>query len=232
MNLYFVVEGKTESEVYPAWLSYLLPELHPVKKSEQAERNNYFLVSGGGYPSMYEMIEAAIEEIHLSNNYNYLVICLDADENSVHEIQQEVQEEIKNFSASKKFYLKKTTPRIIVQNRCIETWLLGNSKIYPRQQPNSQDLLAYTKYYNVSINCPELMGKNNFNTHSQFHTDYLKKIFVERKMKYEKGSLEHIQKEYYLDELKNRIQRQAAHLPSFQNFIAFCDLVRSQLSNP
>ncbi len=31
MNLYFIVEGKTEQKVYPSWLSYLLPELQRVK---------------------------------------------------------------------------------------------------------------------------------------------------------------------------------------------------------
>ncbi len=229
MNLYFVVEGKTESAVYSAWLSYLLPELCPIKSSQKAKRNNYFLVSGGGYPSMYEMIEVAIEEIHFANNYNYLVICLDADENSVNEIQQEVQEEIEKLSVSSRFYLKQTVPKIIVQNRCIETWFLGNSKIYPRQQPNSPDLLNCTNYYNVSVDCPELMGKYNSNTHAQFHADYLKKIFVERNIKYSKGSTSHVQEEQYLKSLKNRIKRQSTHLPSFQNFIAFCDLVRSQL---
>ncbi len=33
MNIYFLVEGKrTERKVYPAWLSYILPELKQVQR--------------------------------------------------------------------------------------------------------------------------------------------------------------------------------------------------------
>lgn len=73
------------------------------------------------------------------------------------------------------------------------------------------------------------MGNYDFNTHSQFHKDYLKKMFVEKRMKYAEGAIQHVQEEYYLRELQNRIQREPTQLPSFQEFMAFCDLVRTQL---
>ncbi len=66
---------------------------------------------------------------------------------------------------------------IIMQNRCIETWFLGNRKIYSRQ-PQSSPLLDYSCHYNISINCPELMANYpTFNTHAQFHEAYLRELF-------------------------------------------------------
>jgi hypothetical protein len=47
MNLYFIVEGVTESIVYPDWLSHLLPELHRVKVASKVQSNNYYLITGG-----------------------------------------------------------------------------------------------------------------------------------------------------------------------------------------
>jgi hypothetical protein len=230
MNLYFIVEGVTERKVYPAWLNYLLPELDRINVSSKAKDNNYFLISGGGYPSIYNVIEDAIEEINDIKKYDYLVICLDAEENTVAYIQQEIQAKFNELSATKKFYLTNINLKVIVHNRCMETWFLGNGKIYTRQS-QSPKLLNYTRYYNISTDCPELMGGNDFNTHAQFHEDYLKALFQEKNMSYSKTKPGDVQKEYYLNELQNRVQQQITHLPSFQNFIAFCDSIRSQLSS-
>ena len=54
MNVYFLVEGKTERKVYPKWLSYFLPYLSRVNYPEDAKKNNYYLISGGGYPSILD----------------------------------------------------------------------------------------------------------------------------------------------------------------------------------
>jgi hypothetical protein len=40
MNLYFIVEGVTESKVYPSWLSYLLPELERIRNASKALSNS------------------------------------------------------------------------------------------------------------------------------------------------------------------------------------------------
>jgi Domain of unknown function (DUF4276) len=224
MNLYFIVEGETERKVYPSWLGYLLPELQRVKNPSQAQANNYYLISGGGYPCLYQEVEAAVENINISQNYNYLIICTDADENSVKYMQQEIRE----FFADNQLFLCNTKLRVVIQNRCIETWLLGNSKIYSRQ-PQSQRLLDYTRYYDVSKECPELMGKYNHEFHAEFHEKYLKELFFARKTTYSKTMPGAVQEEYYLRELQNRVEKQANHLPTFQHFIEFCALVRSQL---
>ncbi|MFB2923469.1 MULTISPECIES: DUF4926 domain-containing protein [Aerosakkonema] len=160
MNLYFLVEGNsTEKKVYPAWLAHILPELQRVQNYNEVVKNNYYLFSGGGYPSIYDHITNAIEDILSIGKYDYFVVCLDAEERTVSDSKQEIYELLQ----SKNIDMGSTQLVIIIQNRCIETWFLGNRKIYSRN-PQTSPLLDYTSFYDVSVNCPELMGKyDNFN---------------------------------------------------------------------
>ncbi|BAY88682.1 MULTISPECIES: hypothetical protein [unclassified Tolypothrix] len=229
MNLYFLVEGKrTERKVYPAWLAYLLPELKQVKNYDEVEKNNYYLFSAEGYPSIiYEHLPNAIADVQDQGNYNYLVVCLDADENTVGEIQNEIYE----FISSEKIKLGNIELVIIVQNRCFETWFLGNRNIYSRQ-PQDRPLLDFVRYYDVSVNCPELMDKYpDFNTHAQFHAAYLKELFKAKNINYSKKNPGDVLKPYYIEQLLKRIKDQNQHLPSFQTFIEFCNTIRLKISN-
>jgi hypothetical protein len=229
MNIYFLVEGKrTERKVYPAWLAYLLPELQRVQSYDEVNKNNYYLFSGEGYPSIiYDHIPNAIEDIRSIGKYNYFVVCLDAEESSVNDIREEVD----SFLQSEKIEMGNTQMILIVQNRCIETWFLGNKKIYSRN-PQNQPLLNYTRYYNVETDCPEKMGKyQNFNTHAQFHEAYLKALFEEKRISYSKRNPGAVLQEYYLQELRKRTETQSEHLPSFQYFIEFCKMIKSQLQS-
>jgi myosin-crossreactive antigen len=225
MNLYFLVEGKrTEKKVYPAWLRHLLPELQRVDTYDLVNVKNYYLISGEGYPSLLNHISNSIEEINLSGKYNYFVVCLDAEENTVPDIRNEIDEFIRKES----FELGKTKLVIIVQNRCLETWFLGNRKIYSRN-PQNQPLLNYSRYYDVSADDPELMGKyNEFNTHAQFHDAYLTALFEAKNLTYNKRRPSEVLKSYYLNELKARIEAQPQQLNTFKSFIDFCNTVKAE----
>ena len=175
MNLYFLVEGaQSERKVYPAWLAHLLPELQRVNNCDDVNEKNYYLISGEGYPSLiYDFIPRAIAEINSNGKYSYFVVCLDAEENTVAELTTEIY----NFLNEQKLKLNNAELVLIFQNRCLESWLLGNRKIYSRN-PQNKPLLDYTKYYDVSVNCPETMGRyQEFNTHAQFHGAYLRTLF-------------------------------------------------------
>jgi len=231
MNLYFLVEGQsTEKKVYPAWLSHLLPELNRVHNYDEVDTNNYYLFSAEGYPSIiYQHLPNAVEEVSSHGKYNYLVMCLDADEVSVSEREQEIEKFIVANSLNLK--LGSTKLLIIIQNRCIETWFLGNRKIYSRQ-PQSSPLLDYTRHYNVSINCPELMANYpTFNTHAQFHEAYLRELFRAKNMNYAKKNPGDVAKSHYLQQLLQRTQDQPTHLRSFQEFIKFCHTIKGQLGS-
>jgi len=226
MNLYFLVEGmQSERKVYPAWLSHLLPELTRVQSYDEVNEKNYYLISGEGYPSLYDFIPPSIEEINLSGKYNYFVLCLDAEENAVAQRHAEIYD----FLNQEKLELKNAELVLIVQNRCLESWLLGNRKIYSKQ-PQDQPLLDYTKYYNVSVDCPEKMGKYlDFNTHAQFHGAYLRALFAAKNTTYSKKRPGDVLKPFYLEQLLTRIEFQPEQLTTFRHFIDICNIVKSQL---
>ncbi|MEG4009989.1 hypothetical protein QUA41_28905 [Microcoleus sp. Pol11C1] len=226
MNLYFLVEGtQSERKVYPAWLAYLLPELQRVDNCDDVTQKNYYLISGEGYPSLYNYIPPAIEEINSNGKYSYFVVCLDAEENTISELETEIDE----FLIQQKLKLNNAELVLIFQNRCLESWLLGNRKIYSKN-PQDKALLDYTRYYDVSVNCPENMGRyQEFNTHAQFHGAYLRALFEAKNITYSKKRPGDVLKPFYLEQLLSRIQVHPEQLTTFRQFINFCNIVKSKL---
>jgi hypothetical protein len=93
-------------------------------------------------------------------------------------------------------------------------------------------LLDYTKYYDVSVNCPENMGRyQDFNTHAQFHGAYLRALFEAKNITYSKKRPGDVLKPFYLEQLLARIQVQPEQLTTFRHFIYFCNMVKSKLPN-
>ncbi|MEG5031765.1 hypothetical protein [Microcoleus sp. AT3-D2] len=228
MNLYFLVEGtQSEKKVYPAWLAYLLPELQRVDNCDDVNEKNYYLISGEGYPSLYNYIPPAIAEINSNGKYSYFVVCLDAEENTISDLETEIDE----FLSQQKLKLNNAKLVLIFQNRCLESWLLGNRKIYSKN-PQDKPLLDYTRYYDVSVNCPENMGRyQEFNTHAQFHGAYLRALFEAKNITYSKKRPGDVLKAFYLEQLLARIQVQPEQLTTFRHFIDFCNIVKSKLPN-
>lgn len=181
MNLYFLVEGKqTERKVYPKWLSILSPQLTQITFAKDVTKNNFYLISGEGYPSLLHHLKNAVEEVNEIGNYDFLIVCLDAEETSI----EERKATIIDFLKRENLQLKQGKLIIIVQNPCFETWFLGNRKIFKRN-PQSTVLQRLIQFYNVQTNDPELMSsRNKEQTKAQFHHDYLKEIFTERNITY------------------------------------------------
>jgi len=227
MNLYFIVEGRrTEKKVYPAWLSHLIPRLNPVNWAFQAVNNNYYLFNGNGFPALlHNHLKNSIDEVNELDNFNYLVLVLDVDESTIDGRISEVNE----FLDENNFELNSSTELIIIpQNRCIESWFLGNQKVF-KQNPQSSSLAQYVLFYNVKINNPEEMGVySNFNTHSQFHADYCTEFLRERNIRYSKNRPNGVVDRDYLDSLILR-NKETNHLESFKLFIDFCEKVNSEM---
>lgn len=224
MNIYFLVEGKTEKIVYPRWLSHLLPGLQQVGNFDEVTQHNYYLFSSGGYPSIKEDIKNAAKDINDCGKYSYLVVCLDADEADIEERKGEImgifQPDLQELKAELV---------IIVQNRCLETWFLGNRKVYPRR-PQEDLLRQYCQFYNVSEKDPEMMPNfAGFNSISQFHADYLKRMLREKRILYAKGNPREVGESHYIEELKKRVTDTPQHLKTLQNFFHFCDSFQSTL---
>ncbi len=229
MNIYFLVEGKrTEMKVYPKWLSYLVPELQKVQWHYQVVKNNYCIFTGDGFPSLlYTQLKNSVEDVNASDCFDYFVICLDADEQSIEACKQEIL----NFMSEEKIVLNPNTRfEIIVQNKCLETWFLANPKIF-KKNPNSAFLRECIAFYNVKKDDPELMGKlpDFEGSTSVFHSSYLQDLLAERNVTYSKKNPQSVVEEYFLRELILRNQK-TNHIQSFQHFIQFCEQIRTEMA--
>ncbi len=227
MNIYLLVEGRrTEKKVYPKWISHLIPELTEVINPRSATKNNYYIFNGNGFPSILDNhLRNSVEEVNELRLYDYLVMCIDADEVKVEERRKEVFD----FIETNAIKLNPNTEFIlIIQNRCIETWCLGNRKVYKRH-PRSEELRQYIGFYNVHTNDPELMGKlEAHETHAQFHASYLTEMLAERNIRYTKNFPRGIVEQDYLDELIKRSTK-SNHIQTFRYFLDFCKKVKGQV---
>ncbi len=216
MNLYFLVEGRrTERKVYPMWLSILKPEIKRVNYAVDAATNNYYLISGEGYPLLFNQLRNSILEVNEIGKYDYLVLCLDAEETLIEDRKKEILEYIETNGLE----LQKAELIIIVQNPCFETWFLGNRKMFKRH-PQSPVLNQYINFYDVRKEDPELMPCYQENTRAQFHHAYLREIFAERNLSYTKQRPGNVGEEAFLNELIKR-NADTGHISSFMDFIRF-----------
>lgn len=241
MNLYFLVEGTTEREFYPKFMDYYFEnKFNRVDNYTGAnrEKDNYYLISCDGYPYIFTgsqnpenkttALKSAMEEINAHPVYDYFIICLDADEVTVEERVAELETYIQKYK-DQGVELNETCQFIlVVQNRCIETWFLGNKNIYSSNS-NSEPLISYKRYYNVSKDDPEEMG--NFReeyTHQDFHLQYLRALLRDKRMKYRKENLSRtVANSIYLNRIITRFE-DTNHLQTFGEFILFCDALKNK----
>ena len=222
MNVYFLVEGRrTERKVYPQWLSVLTPELKRIEFAADVAVNNYYLISGEGYPSLLRHLQNAIADVNAIGKYDYLVVCLDAEESSVEERKQSVAD----YLSEEGIELNKTKLVVIVQNPCFETWFLGNRKIFKRA-PQSELLKEYIAFYDVRTHDPELMpDRMGVDTQrARFHMEYLREILNERNIAYTKLNPREVGTEPFLRELIRR-NKDTGHIASFKELLDFCQSI-------
>ena len=108
MNLYFLVEGTTESEFYPKFVEkYFENKIQRVDEFGLAVSNNFYLIGCGGYPYIFTgsnlpdynvtALKSAILEINDNPVYDYLIICLDADEETVQDKVNEFERYVEKY---------------------------------------------------------------------------------------------------------------------------------------
>ena len=221
MNVYFLVEGKcTEMLVYPAWLSFLAPSLTQVESCSDVCTNHFFLFSGEGYPNMLTHLESAIKDVNKHGSFDYFVVCLDVEESSPTTLETKIEKHLHD----NQIVLNSRTQFVIVfQNKCIETWFLGNRAFY-KCSPQDTVLRDYIAHYNVHDDDPEFMLKPSGFSGSiaDFHTRYFKKICAERNCRYAKSNPGPVTCEVFLHEISLRYQ-DTRHLGSFGDFLELCE---------
>jgi hypothetical protein len=189
----------------------------------EAVENNFFIVSANGYPGiLLNHLTNAVKDITEYKNFDFLVIILDSEELSEAERRKEVEESLKQYSE----FFTHTKPFIIIQHRCIETWLLGN-KTLKVEKPNAEDFKEYLSFYDVFENDPEKMPSHpKYSVHAHFHEAYLKAIFRENNIVYSKRNPGYAKEPVYLENLKNRHQ-ESDHLSSMNSLFQLIDLAKS-----
>lgn len=226
MNLYFLLEGKrTEVKIYPKILSHFLPEYTRVKTPQEVDTDNYYMISGEGYPRLLDVqLANSVKDVNDAKKFDCLIVCLDADESTI----EDRKTEITSFIAKNKIKIIDSCKLIIiVQNRCFETWFLGNKRIISRVP--SVEVRDYVNFYNVSSLDPEAMGFDtdaDYDTHAQYHHDYLKTALQAKNVRYTKQNPSHVGDTAYLNQLQNRIDTDG-HIKSFKYLIDFLEEVRN-----
>lgn len=213
MNLYFFLEGKrTEPKVYRAWVRHVFPQLTEVGIISDVKQDNYLLKSGFGYPQLLNRVDEILADITRHGSIDHFFICLDAEEDPPEDRAQEIETRLALKPSN-------TLHHIIIHNCCIETWFLGNTRIMKRN-PQSERLRRFKEFYDVSVNCPELMGcPADYRVKAHFHLDYLKEMMTEKGLSYTKENPREVQKRTYLAALAKRREK-TGHLESFGRLAA------------
>lgn len=228
MNIYFLVEGeKTEPKVYPQWLRHLVPQLSRVVFAHEAGINNYYLMSGMGSPRLLtDELANSIAEINELGNYDYLVLVIDADDMS----EQEKIEEINHFIIDNNIVLNSSCHlHVIAQKYCIETWFLGNKKVYTKTLGKQSAFYNHANFFDVSQQDPESMPKPEYfeNSVSIYHEIYLIKMLAEKHIRYSKANPREVGEVHYLEQLQKRV-KETNHLSSLRSFFNFCEYISAR----
>jgi hypothetical protein len=216
MNLYIVVEGEVgEKYLYQNWVPLVNPNLKYVQDISMIAENNFSIISGGGFPSYYEVIESAIEDVNFYNTIDRLVIAIDSEDLSYSDKFNEMTKYLSQFKC-------KAETKIVIQHFCLETWALGNRQIV-RTNPQSQKLIQYKKFYNVRSKDPELLPPYELEelNRAQFAEIYLRRALNDKfkNLTYSKRNPKAILHPKYFQRVKERYE-QTGHIKSFDYFLS------------
>ena len=229
MNVYFLVEGTTERKVYPKWISHLIPGLERVSVPRDADRNNYFLICGFGFPSILDnYLRKSVLDINDCGNYDMLILVIDADNTTVDGKVAEVEK----FVDDNDLKLSNGVLKIVVQKYCIETWFLGNKRIYSKS-PDNKECLRFAKHFDISKDDPELMQKPDdyARSLSRYHYDYLRKMLLEKKIRYTKTRPNEVGEPHYIDELICRVKGDPSSLSSMKILFQLCANISQSINH-
>lgn len=223
MNAYIVVEGEqTEMTVYPAWLSIIAPNMRRILDARDLTSDSYYLFCGHGIPHIYQHVTNSVQDINDinlrgGNTYDYLIVCLDTEDETREDIERHLGEYLTNAGVSPQGF-----QIVIFEHKvCMETWFLGNRRLF-KDNPNGAEMIKYLRHYNVKKENPEEMESikpDRWNT-AKFHLKYLKAMLAERNQKYDKNNTDVVCTQEYLAELVVRYE-QTSHLQTFGTWYEF-----------
>lgn len=213
MNIYIVVEGdRSESAIYPSWIKHLNPRLSQVTNIADIRSDNFYLISGHGYPNYLSIIQDAVKDINENDSIDRLVVAVDSEDETVAAKTLEIKAAIDSVGTAK-------DARVIVQEKCIESWCLGNRKVIQRN-PQNRTLQEFKEFYDVSIDDPAKMGAMNSDlTAAQFAFRYLSLAMQEKGIYYSKRDPRYVADSRYFFHLRKRCTDDK-HIATFSDFLS------------
>ena len=220
MNVYVVVEGRVvEKVVYTSWIPQINEELQPATYFDEVASNNFYIVSGNGYPAYLEIISNALEDVHNDSKFDRLVICVDSEEMSLVEKQDEICRHVASIRSERDY--RHVDCRVVIQHFCFETWALGNRTIGSRN-PKNETLRRYRRIHNVITHDPEDLPAlpEEALTRSQFAEKYLRLMLNDKNknLTYSKNNPRVVAHPKYFAQLCRRLN-ETQHIRSFQAFV-------------
>ena len=216
MNLYVVVEGRrSEKRIYGTWLPLLFPGHARIEDPESAAGSHFYLVSGGGYPNYKRIISQAVLDIaRMVPRYQHLMVCVDAEDATVDERRAELEPCLKGCPIG---------ATVIVQDCCIETWLLGNRRLVP-EVPKSTNFSAFKAHFDVRSSDPERMAApaEHAGSRAAWHAAYLRAAVADRDLSTTKKHPGEAGGPAALDQLQRRVS-ETGHLRSLARLLALPD---------
>ena len=211
MNIYVLVEGKTEKLVYKHWIPYVNMDLSQVEHPSDLEDNQFAIVSAMGYPSYMDDIERAAEDVSNNTAINRLVVAIDSEDMTREQKYDEVEERICSVDSTIDY-------RIIVQHFCLETWALGNRRVVG-QLPRESKLQEYKRIFDVRVSDPEDLPAYEEWNRAKFAYQYLRAAFRDRwrSLTYSKSNPGHLRNRPYFSQLEARLH-DTGHIDSFREF--------------
>jgi hypothetical protein len=223
MNLFFVVEGKrAEKILYKNWIHYLHPELTFVPHISELTHNSFSVLSGKGQPHILDVVKRAFLDIASLGNIDYLFICLDSEDLSyidkLKQVESFVNDECPVISCE---------IEILIQNHCIETWLMGNKRLNIGNT-GDPELKRYKDFYNVNIYDPEDLEAIDQRSIGKFTERYFKLMLREKDISYSKQHVGQVGNKGYFIQLAKR-NRKDGHINSFGYFLDSMQTVKISL---
>jgi hypothetical protein len=226
MNLAFLVEGRTEFDIYPRWITHLTALTKCTTGYQGVVDNQFTIFNVEGYSKMTKEIPNAIKDISANPVFDYLVIVIDGDNEGIASREAFVNGIINDSTTP-------TLPincqlKVIVQNVCIETWFTGHTDHFrAAQNCNDNGIVSFLNQYDVENNDPELMP-NYYPPHivrsiGRYHKTYLQRMLkgVNRRWKYEESTAHTIIDTPYFQRLEQRLTDTPTHLRSFADMVDF-----------
>lgn len=213
MNVHIVVEGNVgEKNVYQHWVPFVNSNLTYVESIFDVKNNHFSIVSGMGYPQYFDVIKYEIENVNEHGNIDRFVIAVDTEEMTYEEKLAEISAYVSPLQC-------KADKIIVLQNFCLETWGLGNSKLI-KKNPDSSRLREFKDFYDVSTKDPENLPEYNGFSRVAFATVYLRNALLERhrNISYSKRNPTALLHPKYFKEVQNRLE-QTGHIQSFEGFL-------------